>query len=238
MAINSLNAVARRGDTLDSLLTELKARLGFVTQGVASKQIDPILTSFLQEGQEYVYEQLGAPMSIKRTTIQLAKSSKFYDFHNDEEDEDIDPQNVLAIDVYETETSIRHLHQGITEAMRADDTSESVPLRYDTTSGQIELWPTPDQSYPMVVKYQQGLPRFSQPADRPGIDSRLVFLYALASAKAHYLHQDAQTAGSIFQQQLAAKKQKRLENRRFVVGRRPVDERYFVKRHSDGTYTL
>ena len=44
------NSLSWREKTLGEMMTELKARLGFVTQGAGSKLVDPILKSFLQEG--------------------------------------------------------------------------------------------------------------------------------------------------------------------------------------------
>ena len=206
------NPLTSREGTLGSMMTELKARLGFVTQGASSKLIDPLLKSFLQEGHEYVYEQLGAPLLKKRTTIMLQKGSKLYDCHNDIEDENFEPAMIESICVYDTETSFNELRQGITELMRCDDITPTVPERYDILDGQIELWPTPDDA------------------------SRLVFLYALASAKAHYQHPDAQTAGNIFQQALRIERQKQHENKRYSALADRPRARTQVRRTSDGRY--
>ena len=168
----------------------------------------------------------------------LSPGSKLYDFHNDIEDEDIDPANVQSINVYETQESVWILRQGITEAMRAEDITRTVPERWDALNGQIELWPTPDREYPMVVVYEQGKTRFTQDSDRPCVPDRLVFLYALASAKAHYGHADAQTAGQIFQRMLRQEKSKRLLNKRFTALPGKMDTRYFVRRTEDGKYVL
>lgn len=233
---NPLNV---RQKTLGELMTDLKARLGFVTQGAGSKLVDPILKSFLQEGQEYVFDQLDAPLAVKRTEIKIVAGSKLYDFHNDIEDQDIDPYLVESIDVYETDTSVVHLEQGIREAHRCDDISRECPRRYDTLNGQIEVWPTPDRTYRMIVRYREGPARLEQSHDRPSVPSHLVFLYALASAKAHYGHADAQTAGQIFQQSLRSARSRRHENRRYVVGSvGRMDDRYYVKRTADGHYVL
>lgn len=230
------NPLTSREGTLGSMMTELKARLGFVTQGASSKLIDPLLKSFLQEGHEYVYEQLGAPLLKKRTTIMLQKGSKLYDCHNDIEDENFEPAMIESICVYDTETSFNELRQGITELMRCDDITPTVPERYDILDGQIELWPTPDDAYRMVVIYRSGLTRFTQPADRACVPSRLVFLYALASAKAHYQHPDAQTAGNIFQQALRIERQKQHENKRYSALAVRPRARTQVRRTSDGRY--
>lgn len=230
------NPLTSREGTLGSMMTELKARLGFVTQGASSKLIDPLLKSFLQEGHEYVYEQLGAPLLKKRTTIMLQKGSKLYDCHNDIEDENFEPAMIESICVYDTETSFNELRQGITELMRCDDITPTVPERYDILDGQIELWPTPDDAYRMVVIYRPGLTRFTQPADHACVPSRLVFLYALASAKAHYQHPDAQTAGNIFQQALRIERQKQHENKRYSALAVRPRARTQVRRRSDGRY--
>lgn len=230
------NPLTSREGTLGSMMTELKARLGFVTQGASSKLIDPLLKSFLQEGHEYVYEQLGAPLLKKRTTIMLQKGSKLYDCHNDIEDENFEPAMIESICVYDTETSFNELRQGITELMRCGDITPTVPERYDILDGQIELWPTPDDAYRMVVIYRPGLTRFTQPADHACVPSRLVFLYALASAKAHYQHPDAQTAGNIFQQALRIERQKQHENKRYSTLANRPRARTQVRRTSDGRY--
>lgn len=230
------NPLTSREGTLGSMMTELKARLGFVTQGASSKLIDPLLKSFLQEGHEYVYEQLGAPLLKKRTMIMLQKGSKLYDCHNDIEDENFEPAMIESICVYDTETSFNELRQGITELMRCDDITPTVPERYDILDGQIELWPTPDDAYRMVVIYRPGLTRFTQPADHACVPSRLVFLYALASAKAHYQHPDAQTAGNIFQQALRIERQKQHENKRYSALAVRPRARTQVRRTSDGRY--
>lgn len=232
------NPLYLRERTLGEMMTELKARLGFVTQGVSSKLVDPLLKSFLQEGQIYVWEQLDAPMALKRTEITLVPGSKLYDFHNDIEDEDIDPQMVESIDVYKSDTNLKHLKQGITERMRCDTKTRGCPGRYDMMNGQIEVLPIPDDEYVMVVHYRQGPARFDQASDRPSVPSRLVFLYALASAKAHYGHQDAQTAGQVFQQSLRTERSRRHENRRYFCGSTKSDSRYFVKRTHDDKYIL
>ena len=166
----------------------------------------------------------------------LQKGSKLYDCHNDIEDENFEPAMIESICVYDTETSFNELRQGITELMRCDDITPTVPERYDILDGQIELWPTPDDAYRMVVIYRSGLTRFTQPADHACVPSRLVFLYALASAKAHYQHPDAQTAGNIFQQALRIERQKQHENKRYSALAVRPRARTQVCRTSDGRY--
>lgn len=232
------NPLVWRESTLAEMMSDLKSRLGFVNQGTSSKLVDPLLKSFLKEAQYTVYLDLGGPMARKRTEIKLVPGSKLYDFHNDIEDQDIDPQSIDSIEVYETETSVIPLRQGINEQMRAQSVERSTPRFYDNTNGQIEVLPIPDCEYRMVVHYREGPARLEQDYDRPSVPSNLVFLYALASAKAHYQHPDAQTAGQIYKENLRKVRQRSHENRRYVVGGVQQDTRYFVKRTPDGRHVL
>ena len=62
-------------NTLGSLMTELKARLGFVTQGAASHNNDTIMRSFLQEAHDFVYEELDHPLT-KLSLIHISEPTR------------------------------------------------------------------------------------------------------------------------------------------------------------------
>ena len=47
-----------REDTLGNMLTDLRVRLGFVSQGPASRNNEAILKSFLQDAVEYVWGKI------------------------------------------------------------------------------------------------------------------------------------------------------------------------------------
>ena len=231
------NAITLRHRTLGELMTELRARLGFASQGSASKINDVVIKSFLQEAHEYVYGELDPPAMRKKTIITLQKGSYLYDWHNDIEDENIDPGRVISIWLKESETIRTELHQGITERDRTF-TDERQPERYDHLNGQMELWPVPDQSYSLLVEYFSERPRFDRLSDQPGVPDRLVFLYALANAKAHYRHPDAQASATSFQNMLSKQKGRQKEGRRFFVNTSTENRESQVVRGSDGRYTL
>ena len=211
-----MNGLIQRYRTLGELLTELKARLGFVAQGPAANNNTPLMMSFLQEAHEYVYDQLDPSPMRKKTVIALEKGSYLYDWHNDDEDEDIDPGLVRSVWLIDGENRYR-LVQGITERHR-EDTSRGQPVRYDTLNGQIELWPVPDRAgYGLLVEYIAGRPRFSQDTDRPGVPDRLVLLYAIYMAQVHYRHPSYQATSASFNALLAKEKAKQHEGRRYVV---------------------
>lgn len=152
-----MNGLSQRYRTLGELLAELKARLGFVAQGPASNNNNPVMISFLQEAHEYVYDQLNPTPMRKKTVITLEQGSSLYDWHNDEEDENIDPGLVKSLWIMDGSERFP-LSQGIAEKCREDET-RSMPVRYDTIDGQIELWPVPGQGvWPSGGIYRQPAP--------------------------------------------------------------------------------
>lgn len=227
-----MNGLEQRNRTFGELLTELKARLSFVAQGPSSNNNNPVLTSFLQEAHDYIYQKLKPTPARKKTTISITAGSYLYDFHNDIEDEYIAPSSVMSMWVIVGGNQRVRLVQGISESDR-EFIDRSYPTRYDNLNGQIELYPIPDQAYPLVVEYIAPQPRFNQPADRPGVPDRLILLYAIANAKAHYRHPDAQAAGATFAEMLRMEQGNMHENRRYVVNG-SVQGEETVRANADG----
>ena len=233
-----MNGLTERNRTLGELMAELRARLGFVAQGSASKSNDATIKSFLQEAHEYVFGELEPPAMRKKTVIKLVAGSFMYDWHNDEEDEPIDPGRVISVWVRTSDTIRTPLTQGITEHDRSLDDIREEPQKYDHLNGQIEVWPIPDQPYDLLVEYIADKPRFDRANDRPGVPDRLVFLYALANAKAHYRHPDAQAAATAFQNMLGREKFRQKENRRYFMDTSTTRSDAQVARTANGGYTL
>lgn len=233
-----MNPIMHRYRTLGELMAELRARLGFVTQGSASKANDTVMKSFLQEAHEYVFGELEPPAQRKKTAIRLMAGSFLYDWHNDEEDEDINPGRVISIWVKTSDTIRSPLRQGISESDRSMGSIRQQPEKFDHLNGQIELWPIPDQPYEMVIEYIAEKPRFDRSSDRPGVPDRLVLLYALANAKAHYRHPDAQASATSFQNMLSKEKFRQKENKRFFMQGETMRGEQQVARTAGGGYTL
>lgn len=230
-----MNGLQARYRTFGELLTELKARLSFVAQGPSSNNNNTVLSSFLQEGHDFIFSELDPTPARKRTTVTTEPGSVLYDWHNDIEDELIDPATVFGVHVTLSDQLRNPLSYGIDEAMRGYAT-RSYPQRYQTVNGQMEIWPTPDKAYDLIIEYTAPIPRFSQPQDRPGVPDRLILLYAIANAKAHYRQPDAQAAGTTFSKMLATKKSRRHEGRRYLAGSDGSEET--VMRQADGSYTF
>lgn len=211
-----MNGLESRNRTLGELRTELRARLGFIESGPAAAGNSAALNSFLQEGHDLIYDELQPSPARKKTSIRLMPGQFLYDYHNDTDDEPIDPGTVRKVWIEHDGSIVSRLVQGISEQERAFE-SRSYPTKYDTLNGQMELWPVPAQQYNLFIEYLAPKPRFAQDQDRPGVPDRLVFLYALANAKAHYRQPDAQAAGASFTKALSKEKMKQHENRRYVM---------------------
>lgn len=233
-----MNGLTERNRTLGELMTELRARLGFVAQGSASKSNDATIKSFLQEAHEYVFGDLEPPAMRKKATITLEAGSFLYDWHNDVEDEPIEPGRVLSMWVKVGDQIREPLTQGISEFDRSFSSLTGQPTKYDHLNGQIELYPIPDAPYDMIVEYTADRGRFDRASDRTSVPDRLVFLYALANAKAHYRHPDAQAAATAFQNMLGREKFRQKENRRYFMDTSTTRSDAQVARTANGGYTL
>lgn len=212
-----MNGLGERYKTLGELLTELRVRLGFASQGSAARTNEATLKSFLQEAHDFVFSELDPPAMRKKSIITTQAQSYLYDWHDDAADEDIEPTSVLSVWVKVSGSIREQLTCGVSEADRSDEALTGQPEKYDTLNGQLEVWPTPDRSYDLIVEHTAVKSRFSQASDRPSVPDRLVFLYALANAKAHYRHPDAQAPAQAFQTMLSKEKARQKEGRRYFA---------------------
>lgn len=233
-----MNGLERRHRTLGELMTELRGRLGFMTQGSASKNNEVVIKSFLQEAHEYVYGELVPADMRKKTTIRIRPGSIAYDWHNDQEDEAIDPGLVHGVWLIVSPTLRDPLLQGITETDRSFSTMRQRPQKYDTLNGQCEIWPIPEREYDLLIEYTAPIGRFERMSDRASVPDRLVFLYALSLAKAHYRHPDANASANTFVNMLNKAKMRNKENKRyFYQGETDTNRATQVAKSANG-YTL
>jgi len=82
------------------------------------------------------------------------------------------------------------LRSGIEPTDFIRDTMQSRPTTYELRQ-YLEIFPEPDATYVIWLKGHLGVRRFTEEDDLPTVDSRAVFLLALANAKAHFGHPDA-----------------------------------------------
>jgi hypothetical protein len=219
-----MHPLTARQKTLGELRSELAIRLGYPTQGGAAQETRALFDSLLQEAHEYLCAQLDDALLRKTAQITTSPGESLYDWHDAAEDEEIDADRVHAVGVRCAESYTPLIH-GIREHQREQSTLRQTPSRYEMFNGQLLLWPTPDARYTVIVTYTAPLPRFVQEADRPGAPDRLVFMYALASAKAHYRHPDAAVAGKAFETLLAQHKSRQHGERRYFSGGAETESR-------------
>ncbi|MBC2768561.1 hypothetical protein [Pusillimonas minor] len=207
-----------RYETLGALRAKLQTRLGFISSGPGALNNRDLMNSFLQEGHDLICEEVDVKAMRRRGMIRLTKGSSKYDWVNDVLDEDIDPTRVESMWIqYGSDDPIK-LEQGISEIDRAQIDFLSFPTRWDNSASQIEVWPTPDQAYDLIVWYVAPKSRFEQDADRPSVPSSLVLMYAIAMGKAHFRHPDAQAYGGMFERRLRTFKADQHENQRHFMG--------------------
>lgn len=203
--------------TYGDMLKTLRVRCGqHATVGQASA-----LEDILTEAHEYVYGEMddGYPVT---STLTLAANTNTYPSISDGS-VPIARGSIKTLWIERGSQERHELPQGINHAMRAYVDLRSIPEAWDSqyrgaddAVWTLEVWPTPDQAYPLYIDHQRVLTRFSDPADYPSVDYRLVLGYAIAMGKAHYGKPDANTVGEAFKKTLYTAKALQKENRRFL----------------------
>lgn len=203
--------------TYAQMLATLRSRCGLN----ATLGSTPALNDILTEAHEYCYQQLDDGYPVHSTIALLANTPTYPWVSSDAVP--IARGSVQEVWIAQGSADRLPLSQGITHAMRADTLMRSIPERYDTSYDGVddavltlEVWPTPDQAYTLYVDHERVLTRFSEDADVPSVDYRLVLSYAISMGKAHYGKPDAEAAGAAFKNMLSKAKVAQKENRRFI----------------------
>lgn len=175
--------------TLESLRTELQARLG-AAAGVAFAK--PIFDSFLRGAQDALYELVPWKHLRASAEIQVAEGSRWYDLPQDCNLERIGLVAMQAGGVWQP------LTEGI-ELRHRNFAAPGAPTRYDiqwnaaaTTDWkvQLEIFPVPAQDGWLRIEYTRALLPFAADNDVASIPTGPLFLHALTNAKLHYRQPD------------------------------------------------
>lgn len=183
--------------SLVQLRQALMVRLGFGAQadnpppGMAA-----LLNSFLQEAQRLLAQRTAFRRLERYFSWPLTEGVALYDFpDNAEQTSDppctktLDPNKVTWVGI-ERDGQWYELAAGIAPELYSSD-QQGRPERYAFRQC-IELWPAPDEtSGNLVIRGDFGLEPFTADAHTTTIPDDLVFLLALANAKAHYRQPDA-----------------------------------------------
>jgi hypothetical protein len=182
--------------TMSSLSGRVLIRLGFANQyqnpppGMAL-----LVQEFLTSAQTFLYKRYLQLHTKRIFRWKVNPGQRFYSLKdNDEnvlENVNLDPAKCIEwAGIQDTRNVWYPLIQGIPPQLYTMITKPWRPSRYELR-GAFELYPMPDQTYWMWVKGHFGCRPFFAPTDSTTIDSELVFLHALANAKAHYGQPDA-----------------------------------------------
>lgn len=185
--------VAKVYRTLGELRMELQDRLGGASQGQNAGVKAPVLNSMLRSAQKSLYLEFDWQTLIRYQDVTLGANAIRIDYPTF-----MDAERLIQIGV-KVSNSWQEVKRGITLTMYTTQDNPSYPVRFEEQD-QIEFWPRADQSYLLRVWGIKALPRFTEDQDRAIIDDDLVFLWALATAKAHWGHKDAQAVGNQVEQ--------------------------------------
>lgn len=178
--------------TLAELRSDLMVRLGYAAQKANPPPgMSDLLNSFLIEAQELLYRRYSVLRTRRFYSWNLQAGVRFYDISANAETctKKLDPRKVEWCGV-ELDGIWYPLICGIPPELYTYDSGRR-PLRYEIRQC-IEVWPVPDVTQgALVIKGDFGLEPFAADTDTTTIDDRLVFLLALANAKAHYGRPDA-----------------------------------------------
>jgi hypothetical protein len=100
-------------------------------------------------------------------------------------------QRILRIE-YLYNGQYLELGEGISTDMWSTMDTPASPVRYERFA-QILIYPKADQIYTVRCWFVGDLDRFTEDGDECTLDDEMVFLHALANAKAHYRQPDAPT---------------------------------------------
>lgn len=169
--------------TLGDLRSELQTRLGFGMSGQAGIVNSPIMDSFLRSAQEQLYWQYEWRELVKSEERLTGAGQALYDYPDG-----CNVERITLVAIWNG-AAWQELDEGITLDERSLDVGVW-PLKYERFE-QMELWPVPTGQLRMRREYVKALDPFAASSDRTSLPSELVFLMALANAKAHYKQADA-----------------------------------------------
>ena len=180
-------AAAPPNRTLEDMRTELTARCGFQAAGAAAGVIRVNMNSFLQNAQRVLYSLHEWARLRRYVDEDLGVGQYQIDYP-----EDSDPDRILGISIEDPNGPVAtpFLARGILPAAYTYRTNRRRPARWEPFE-QIEFDAECDKIYTCRIFYMKALARFTENGDRCDVPDNLVFLFALADAKAHYRQPDA-----------------------------------------------
>lgn len=245
--------------TLGDLRAELADRLNMSAQAL-SPAIERVLNSFLREAHDNLCQQYEWPELRCDWVFPLVPGQTQYPLPVDADGMTPDVIRIADVSCqvqtlwYPLREGIEPWRYSIAERMRPRrwDVSDgnANPARQPpglaagdapapAAAGPLEIWPPPDQGYNLRVRGYPEAQVFGarktdgtyDDAQKTQCDARLVFLMALANAKAHYGKPDAQVAANELTSLLGRLRARRHGNYRYIPGADEIErpERLWVE---------
>lgn len=180
--------------TLESLRTELLARLGMGAMGASGGANLTAIDSFLRNGQAQLYRMQDWRHLTDYQDKTLGTAQNLIDYPT----AGVMNGKSCARDkrVLKVETTYSgqylQLEEGITTDMWSTMETQSSPERYERYA-QLLIYPKANQVYTVRVWFVADLDPFTEADDTATLDDEMILLHALANAKAHYRQPDAPT---------------------------------------------
>lgn len=188
--------------TLQALRYRVLMRLGFANQ-VASPPpgMAALVNEFITSAQAFLWRRYPPLQTRRMFRWKLEAGQRFYSLLDNDEDVlagyHMDPNKQIEwVGIQDTRNVWYPVLQGIEPQLYTMIDKPWRPARYEIR-GAIEVYPAPDQTYFLWMKANFGLLAFVADGDYCTIDSELLFLHALATAKAHYGQPDASSVESM-----------------------------------------
>ena len=190
-------AIGNYTATLAILRVRLLKRLGF---GAHTANPPPgmalLMDEFISSAQVQLAMRFPELVSERFYTWAMTIGVRFYTTKADDADPStpefiLDPKKISWVGVEDLNGTFYPLIEGINPLLYTTEANKGLPYRYEIRQS-LEVFPAPDAAYNLHVKGRPLNFPLVADADIVTIDPELIFLLALANAKAHYQQTDAQ----------------------------------------------
>lgn len=183
-------------ETLKILRDRMLVRLGFAAQlANPPPGMAVLVDDFLSDAQKQMATRFPDLVTERFYTWTMVAGTRFYSTSGDDEgatapDFILDPKRISWIGVEDLNGAFYPLREGINPTLYTTEANQGLPRRYEIRQS-LEVFPAPAAAYKLQVKGRPENFVFAGDSDICTIDPDLIFLLALANAKAHYEQSDA-----------------------------------------------
>lgn len=187
---------------LQTLRDRLMVRLGYGAQ-VANKPpgMQALLDDFLQQSQKTLYARYPALQTERFFSWTTTIGEGYYGMLTNDEQSAGPDQCLKTLSEFKAPSGVWYetvsgtwtpLSEGIDPNRYTMASSNGIPDSYEIRQC-LEVFPRPSEAGKIWIKGHYGLLAFSADTDTTTLDPELVFMLALANAKAHYGQADARS---------------------------------------------